>query len=165
MENLLLVRGLVCACLPWQALQMLHLPAIVPRMRFSVILLSAAILAACETTPPSASAPAAVVATTPAAVVAPTTSRGARLLAQAGQANAPTRAETERLFGAADIIRQDGAGAALTYRLSTCALLLVFQADGGNVLRLADAHASARQPSLASPSLEQCASEAEARRR
>lgn len=90
-------------------------------------------------------------------------SRGAQLLAQAGRANAPTRAEIEHVFGTADIARQDGAGLALTYRLETCALLLVFTADARNVMRLGDAHATPRQPEQAAPTLEQCAAEAQAR--
>jgi len=86
------------------------------------------------------------------------------MLASAGQANAPSRADIERAFGGADIARQDGAGAALTYRLDTCALLLLFRADVRNTLRLSEAHVSARQPSNAAPSLDQCAAEASARR-
>ena len=123
-----------------------------------------AALSACASTPANAptSAPAAAVAPAPAA--APTTSRGAQLLALAGRANAPTRADIERLFGAADITRQDGAGIALTYRLNTCALLLIFTADAHNAMRLADAHPTARQSGQAAPTLDQCASEAEARR-
>jgi len=124
-----------------------------------------AALSACASTPANAptSAPAAAVAPAPAAA-APTTSRGAQLLALAGRANAPTRADIERLFGAADITRQDGAGIALTYRLNTCALLLIFTADAHNAMRLADAHPTARQSGQAAPTLDQCASEAEARR-
>ena len=86
------------------------------------------------------------------------------MLALAGRANAPTRADIERTFGAADITRQDGAGVALTYRLNTCALLLVFTADTHNAMRLADVHSSARQAGQAAPTLDQCAAEAEARR-
>jgi len=86
------------------------------------------------------------------------------LLAAAGRANAPARNDIEREFGAADIARQDGAGMALTYRLQSCALLLVFAADERNVMRLAQAHASARRTGEATPSLDQCAAEAAARR-
>ena len=86
------------------------------------------------------------------------------MLSLAGGANAPTRADIERIFGAADIARQDGAGVALTYRLSTCALLLIFTPDAHNDLRLADAHPGARQAGQAAPTLERCATEAEARR-
>lgn len=53
---------------------------------------------------------------------------------------------------------------ALTYRLQSCALLLVFTADDRNVMRLAQAHPSARRGGEAAPSLEQCAAEAAARR-
>jgi hypothetical protein len=86
------------------------------------------------------------------------------MLTAAGHANAPTRAEIERALGQPDIARQEGAGAALTYRLDTCALLLLFEMDQRNVPRLAEAHASARQSGGAAPTLEQCASEASARR-
>jgi hypothetical protein len=86
------------------------------------------------------------------------------MLSNAGRDTAPTRPEVERLLGEADITRQDGAGAALTYRFENCALLLVFAADTRNALRLAEAHASARRTGEAAPSLDQCAAEADARR-
>jgi hypothetical protein len=82
----------------------------------------------------------------------------------AGRADAPSRAEIERAFGAPDIVRQDGAGATLTYRLDTCALLLVFSADARNQLRLAEAHPSARRAGEQAPNLETCAAEIDARR-
>jgi hypothetical protein len=85
-------------------------------------------------------------------------------LSLAGRANAPTRADVEQTFGAADIARQDGAGVALTYRLDTCALLLVFTADAHHTMRLSDAHPSARQPGQAAPTLDQCGAEGEAHR-
>lgn len=114
-------------------------------------------LAACAT----ASAPA---ATTPQPAAPEAPSRIAQLLSAAGRADAPTQADVERLLGAPDITRQDGAGAALTYRLDTCALLLVFAADARNAMRLAEAHPSARRGGEAAPSLETCADEAGARR-
>lgn len=86
------------------------------------------------------------------------------MLMAAGGNDAPTQGEVERVFGRPDIARQDGAGAALTYRLESCALLLLFAADGRNTMRLSEAHASARRPGAAVPSLEQCAAEASARR-
>src|SRR5690348_17464504 len=134
-------------------------------MRTFAAIFSLAALSACAATPANtpASMPAPAVAPAPPAAAA-ATSRGAQLLALAGQANAPTRADIERLFGAADITRQDGAGVALTYRLNTCALLLIFTADTHNTMRLADAHPSARQAGAAAPTLDQCASEAQARR-
>jgi hypothetical protein len=85
------------------------------------------------------------------------------MLRAAGGANAPTQAEIERAFGNADIVRQDGAGAALTYRFENCALLLLFTADSRNAMRLAEAHPSARHGGAA-PSIDQCAAEAGARR-
>jgi hypothetical protein len=86
------------------------------------------------------------------------------MLRAAGSANAPTQTEVERLFGNADITRQDGAGVALTYRFESCALLLLFTADSRNAMRLVEAHPSERSGSAAAPSLDQCAAEAGARR-
>ena len=86
------------------------------------------------------------------------------MLASAGRADAPNRTSVERAFGAADIVRQDGAGAALTYRLDSCALLLLFTADARNEMRLAEAHASARRAGEQAPDLQLCAAEVAARR-
>jgi hypothetical protein len=85
------------------------------------------------------------------------------LLAGAGRGDAPTQAQIEQAMGPADIARHDGAGVALTYRLDHCALLLVFSADAANQMRLADAHASARNAGEAAPSMDACAAEATAR--
>ncbi|MBS0385082.1 MAG: hypothetical protein JSS00_07010 [Proteobacteria bacterium] len=133
-------------------------------MRLIAGTLLAAALAACASTPPTSSEPAPAAASAPSPAAAPTTSRGAQLLSLAGRANAPARADIERMFGAADIARQDGAGLALTYRLNTCALLLIFTADAHNTMRLAEAHPTARRSGLPAPTLDQCAAEAEARR-
>ena len=136
----------------------------VPAMRILAVILAvtlaATLLTACASTPTGAPAPSAAPAPPPAA----SSNRAVQLLALAGRANAPTRADVERTFGAADIARQEGAGLALTYRLNTCALLLIFTADAHNAMRLADVHAGARQPGQAPPTLEQCAAEAEAHR-
>jgi hypothetical protein len=133
-------------------------------MRFLVHLIAAGLLAACATAAPttpvsSGSPPAASNEAPPQA-----SSRVVRLLAAAGGDRAPTQREVERTLGPADISRRDGAGAALTYRLETCALLLLFSADARNEMRLAEASASARRAGAAAPSLEQCAAEASARR-
>ena len=125
-------------------------------MRVTLSLTTTALLAACATAPAAAPPDG---ATAPSAIVA-APSRGARLLAAAGGDNAPTQTEIERVFGRADLARQDGAGASLTYRLQTCALLLLFEADERNAMRLSESHASARRAGEAAPSLEQCASEA-----
>lgn len=85
------------------------------------------------------------------------------MLASAGGANAPDLATVERTLGAADIRRHDGAGTLLTYRLETCALMLVFSADGQNAMRLAEAHPSPRRAGGPAPSLDQCAAEIDAR--
>jgi hypothetical protein len=127
-----------------------------------LVLVSAALLAlaACATAAPSAPASD---ATAPAATSPAASSRAAQLLASAGRADAPSRRELDRAFGAPDIERREGAGVALTYRLQSCALLLLLTADARNEMRLAQAHASARQAGAAAPSLEQCAAEAAAR--
>jgi len=87
------------------------------------------------------------------------------LLRGAGGSDAPSLQDIERAFGAADIVRREGAGAALTYRYENCALLLLFAADGRNTMRLSEAHPSARHGAGAAPSLDQCAAEAVAARR
>ncbi len=127
-------------------------------MRILTLTLLSLALAACASVPPAPtpSAPAPTLA-------GPAPSRAAGLLRAAGAATAPTIAEAQAILGPADIARTDGAGAMLTYRLETCALLLVFAADSANTLRLADAHASARAPSAPAPSLDVCGAEADAR--
>lgn len=122
-------------------------------------LAAALAFSACATAPPSTST-----APTPSTPSASEASRQAQLLRAAGGANAPTQTEIERAFGTADIVRQDGAGAALTYRLENCALLLLFAADSRNTLRLAEAHPSARRANAPAPSIEDCVAEAAARR-
>jgi hypothetical protein len=125
-------------------------------MRFTVSAVAALLLAACASTP-SGPAPSGPAATTLNA------SRALRLLSAAGEASAPTRAEIEHELGQADIARQDGAGLGLTYRLPSCALLLLFAANERNEMRLREAHVSARRADEAPPSLEQCATEASTR--
>ena len=125
-------------------------------MRFIIPLIALALLAACET--PAATAPTITTPTPTGSITA--TSRVGQMLATAGSDNAATQADVVRLLGAPDIERQDGAGAALTYRLENCALLLLFAADERNAMRLAEAHPSARRPSEPAPSLAACAAEA-----
>jgi hypothetical protein len=116
------------------------------------------VLSACATAPPQpAPEQLAPVAT------APPSSHLAQMLASAGRADAPSRTMVERAFGAADIVRQDGAGAALTYRLESCAMLLLFSADANNEMRLAETHLSPRRPGSPAPDLAQCAAEAASR--
>lgn len=126
-------------------------------MRILSILAALGALGACATAPQTAAPPPA-----PAATIAPS-AHLVEMLAAAGRADAPNRSAVERAFGAADIVRQDGAGAALTYRLDTCALLLLFSTDARNEMRLAEAHASARRAGEQTPDLQQCAAEAAAR--
>lgn len=132
------------------------------RMRLTASLAALLLLAACATaapsTPSSSTAP-----TAPSSSVA-SSLRQAQLLRAAGGANAPTQQDAERLFGDADITRREGAGTALTYRFESCALLLLFAADSRNTMRLAEAHPSARHAGATAPSLDQCATEAAARR-
>lgn len=126
-------------------------------MRILPILVALGALSACATTPQT-TAP----LPSPAATTAPS-AHLVEMLAAAGRADAPNRVAVERAFGAADIVRQDGAGAALTYRLESCALLLLFTTDARNEMRLAEAHASARRAGEQTPDLQQCAAEAAAR--
>src|SRR5262245_28082755 len=125
-------------------------------MRFLAFLTATALLAACASTAPSApTAPSSTTSTAPAA----SSSRTAQLLERAGRDNAPSQSDVERVLGAADITRRDGAGAALTYRLPNCALLLLFSADGRNTMRLTQANPGPRRAGEATPSLQQCAAE------
>jgi hypothetical protein len=128
------------------------------RMRY--VLVSLLALSACATAP---IAPPAPVGPAPAETAPAPPSATARLLRAAGGADAPSLAATQQALGAPDILRQDGAGAALTYRLDSCALLLLFAADSDNQMRLVEAHAGPRQAGALAPSLEQCAAEADAR--
>ena len=131
------------------------------RMRFMAPLTALLMLTACATAAPTAPAATDPSANTPSVV---SSARQVQLLRAAGSADAPSVQDVERVFGQADIIRRDGAGAAMTYRFETCALLLLFATDGRNTMRLAEAHPSARRANVAAPSLDQCAAEAAARR-
>jgi hypothetical protein len=127
-------------------------------MKATLILTVLFVLAGCATAPtgsPSASTP------TPALGAA--SSRVTTLLSRAGAVDAPTRTEIERALGAPDVARNDGAGALLTYRGQSCALVLIFTSDQRNAMRLRETHAEARRAGETAPSLEQCASEASAR--
>lgn len=127
-------------------------------MRFIVSLFAFAALAACATAPTGALAPQPDPASTSDAP-ARVTVLARDFFAAAGRADAPSQTQVERGLGAPDIRRREGAGAALTYRLRTCALLLVFTADARNEMRLAEAHPSARRAGDAAPTLDQCAVE------
>lgn len=119
-------------------------------MRFTAILAAIALLSACAAASPLPA---------PNSVAPAPMGERAALLARAGRADAPTEAEIARAFGAPDITRRDGVGAALTYRFETCALLMLFSADARNAMRLREAHASARRVGDAAPSQQQCAGE------
>lgn len=131
------------------------------RMRFTASLAALLLLAACATATPTAPSASSSTPTAPATV---SSSRQAQALRAAGGSDAPSLQDIERLFGQADIVRRDGAGAALTYRFDNCALLLLFSADNRNAMRLQEAHPSARRADTAAPSLDQCATEAASRR-
>lgn len=126
-------------------------------MRFIIPLVTLALLAACET-PAATTAPTITTATPTSSTAA--ISRVGQMLATAGRDNAASQADVVRLLGTPDIERRDGAGAALTYRMENCALLLLFTADARNAMRLAEAHPSARRPSEPAPTLAACAAEA-----
>jgi hypothetical protein len=127
-------------------------------MRFKAALGALFLLAGCAATTPTTQAP--------ATESAPRGSgASAALLARAGGGDAPSQQEVIRVLGQADITRQDGVGVAMTYRLDSCALLLLFAADSRNAMRLREAHASARRAGEATPGLDQCGAEADSRRR
>ncbi len=136
-----------------------QLGGIFAHMRFITTLAALAALSACATAAPDAATP----ARPEAPVSGQTSSRTAQLFATAGRANAASQRDVERVLGAPDIARQEGAGAAWTYRLENCALLMLFAADTRNEMRLTEVHPSARNGGTA-PSLDQCATEASARR-
>lgn len=129
-------------------------------MRLAFLSGALVVLAACAATAPSAP----TIGPSAPAEAPRYASLAAQLLASAGRADAPSRAELDHAFGAPDIERRDGAGVALTYRLESCALLLLLTADARNEMRLAEAHASARRAGEPTPSLEQCAAEVAQRR-
>lgn len=123
------------------------------RMRFPTIFTALLLLGACATAP--ASNPPREEAAVPSYP-----SLAAQLFASAGRADAPSEREVQRALGAPDITRREGAGAAWTYRLDSCALLLLFTADARGEMRLAEVHPNARTAGGAAPSMEQCAAEA-----
>jgi hypothetical protein len=124
-------------------------------MRFTPVF-AALFAAACASAPQQSQAPEQPRASAPSAALA-------QMLASAGRADAPSQAMVERTFGAPDIARRDGAGGAYTYRLESCALLLLFTPDARGEMRLAEANSGARRGGMAAPSLEQCAAELAAR--
>lgn len=143
----------------WQALPARRLGGMLAHMRFISLLAALSFLAACATSTPSGPAPGPTETPSPSH-----SSLAAHLFASAGRADAPSQREVERALGAPDISRHEGAGAAWTYRLQSCALLLLFSADARNEMRLAEVNASARRAGEAAPTLQQCAAEADARR-
>lgn len=126
-------------------------------MQTRLILAAAFVLAhitsGCATAPPPATRPSSA-----ATVTAPAgASANERLLRDTGSGGATIQA-VERALGAPHVLRRDGAGAALTYRLEGCSLLLLFAADSRNTLRLAEAHPGPERIGEPAPTLAQCAS-------
>ena len=91
------------------------------------------------------------------AIVVPADAVGA--LSRPGGADAITTRQAALMLGPPDVDRRDGAGALLTWRLPTCALVLGFAND-----RLISTAPAARQTGAPGPSLAQCVNEAQARR-
>jgi hypothetical protein len=84
-------------------------------------------------------------------------------LRRVGAGDAMTPEGARSLFGRADVERADGAGAMLTYRTASCALVLVFAADRSGDLRLGATDVAARDQRAPTPPFDQCVSEALAR--
>ncbi|MET0182886.1 MAG: hypothetical protein ABW199_08385 [Caulobacterales bacterium] len=117
-------------------------------MRNRLVLAAALLTVACATAP--ASSP-------PGGSSGPApSSSNERLLRDTGSDGSTIQA-IERAFGQPHVRRRDGAGAALTYRLENCSLLLLFTNDSHNTLRLAEAYPSAVRAGEPAPSLAQCA--------
>jgi hypothetical protein len=85
-------------------------------------------------------------------------------LRRAGAGDAMTPDGARDLFGPAQIERRDGAGAILTWRTQTCAIVLAFGADRAGALRLGAADIAGRDQHAPNPPPEQCVREALARR-
>jgi hypothetical protein len=133
-------------------------------MRFPSLLCALSLLAACATATPAAGPAVAALPQVVAEAPPLAPSRALRLLQAAGHDSAaPTQADVVATFGAPDLVRNEGAGAALTYRLESCALLLLFEADAQNTQRLTMVHPGSRRAGAAAPSIEQCAAEARPR--
>lgn len=89
----------------------------------------------------------------------------AAVLSGAGGPAAITFEQAQRMFGPADVVRREGAGGLLSYRLPGCALALGFARDRAGELRLSVVEAGPPTPRGAPPSLAQCAAAAETRKR
>jgi hypothetical protein len=126
-------------------------------MTVRAALLAALFVSACAT--PAVETPRPVAALPPAA---PSATRApldaAAQLARAGQADAITPREAGMLLGPPDVERREGAGALLTWRLESCALVLSFTGD-----RLQSVSPGPRRSGAPAPSIETCVSEAQAR--
>jgi len=85
-------------------------------------------------------------------------------LRRAGAADALTPEGALALFGKADIDRRDGAGAILTWRTPSCAIVLAFADDARGDLRLGAADIAGKDQHAPSPPMDLCVREALARR-
>jgi hypothetical protein len=128
-------------------------------IRFAPLLL----LAACATAPAAPDAGENLPVAPPAPAVS-SRSSALDLLARSGQADAPTIGGVQAALGSPDVERREAAGAIVTYRLESCALVLLFATDTQNQMRLVGVERAARLPGAETPSLEACASELDARR-
>ncbi len=124
-------------------------------------------LSACATVPASPTSPSSspVAGQPPPSVVVtlPPAQQAALLLRRAGREDAPELADVLALLGPADLARRETAGALLTYRLDGCALVLAFNMDGFNRLRLAQVQTGAPRFGDPAPGLDQCAAALDAR--
>lgn len=127
-----------------------------------LLILVLAALSACAAPAPAPVAPSAPVVQPPPAA---RESEASRLIGRAGGADAPTMEALVRVLGAADVSRQEGVGAMLTYRSDSCALVLMFTADARNEMRLREALSMPRREGEQAPALAQCVTAAEARER
>jgi hypothetical protein len=130
--------------------------------RFVIVAAATFALAACATTTTSTPVSAGGAVSVPSAATTTATSplrtSALQALAAPGTPGAATLAEVVRLLGAPDVERRDGAGALLTWRLDSCALVLGFAAD-----RLSSVSPGPRRIGEAAPALETCIAEAQAR--
>lgn len=128
------------------------------------VLCSVLMLAACAST--AATLPVNAGQAHPAAQAEQALALQAERLAQylsTNGADAPRLEQVQNVLGAPDVARREGAGAALTYRYETCALLIVFAADESGGMRLQQTFAEARRARVDAPDLQSCAREALAR--
>ena len=135
------------------------------RARFALCsgLVSALALGACATTPAapavSAEEQEAAAAREAERILDQRAMALADFLSTSGEA-APALLDVERVMGSPDIMRREGEGMALTYRLDTCALLLVLRSEADAPAQLSGVYPGPRRGGAAEPTLQTCAREA-----